>query len=266
MRLFIGLILILLCPQVLAAPHRLISTMPSITETLFALGLSHEVVGVTQNCNWPPEAAEKDKIGRETVNLEKIISLKPDLIIMLEDAQKKDIEKLRKFNLPVYTVNPHSVYEVLESIYQIGSIAGVTPEAEKLVREMTRKMAQAALLYDIRFKVPVFVVVGYKPLISVGRETFINDVINLAGGYNIAENTPSPYPQYNFEELIKQDPPVIIIPENLISKEEMQKDIRWGRLRAVKNDRILFINPDILFRPGPRVVQAIEIIAGFIHQ
>jgi len=256
--------------------------MPSITETLYALGLSEEVVGVTQNCNYPPEAKLKEKIGRETVNLEKVIALKPDLILMLEDAQKKDIEKLKRFGLPIFTINPHTVAEVLDSITEIGQVTGATAEARRLVEGMkeridnTKKPRSASTALGTMslsnglfagFLTPrpmVFVVVGWEPLISAGPGTFINDVIRLAGGVNLAERTNSPYPQYDFEELLKNDPPYIIIPEGLISMDEVKKSDRWRQLSAVKSGKILFVDPDILSRPGPRVVLAIEAIAGFL--
>jgi iron complex transport system substrate-binding protein len=242
--------------------------MPSITETLYALGLSEEVVGVTQNCNYPPEAKLKEKIGRETVNLEKVISLKPDLILMLEDAQKKDIEKLKRFGLPIFTVNPHTVAEVLDSIAEIGRVTGATIEARRLVAGMKKRIdhvKEPRSLFDLwRPKPLVFMVVGWEPLISAGPGTFINDVIRLAGGKNLAGKAGSPYPQYDFEELLNRDPPYIIIPEGLISMDEVKKSDRWRQLSAVKNGRILFVDPDILFRPGPRVVLAIEVIAEFL--
>jgi iron complex transport system substrate-binding protein len=112
----------------------------------------------------------------------------------------------------------------------------------------------------------VLVIVGYKPLIVVGGGNFIDDVLRYAGAENIAADTQAAYPHYNFEKLLKENPEYIIIPEGLVEKKEIEEDRRWQSLDAVKEDRILFINADILSRPGPRVVEAVEEIAGFIHE
>lgn len=259
------LFLCLLMPSY-AFPKRIISCMPSITETLFALGLTREVVGVTENCNYPPEAKLKEKVGRFTINLEKVVSLKPDMVILLEDAQRKDIKKLSDFGLPVETVNPHSVKDVRDMINILGLKTGRVISAYKLTSDMQARIYMVKIRYKDKERVPVFVIVGYKPLISVGNETFINDIIKIAGGTNIAKEAKSPYPQYNFEQLISIDPEAIVILKGVISEEDFFEDKRWEELRAVINGKILFIDPDIISRPGPRVVEAIEEIAEFLHE
>src|SRR3989338_7063207 len=109
----------LLGPVFAAVPRRIISGMPSITEMLFALKLGDRIVGVTNNCNYPPEALKKEKIGGFFLNLEKIVSLKPDLVIMIEDAQKRDIARFKKFGLPVYTINPRNVADVMAELVKL---------------------------------------------------------------------------------------------------------------------------------------------------
>jgi len=249
-----------------AYPQRIISAMPSITEILFALDLGDRVVGVTQNCSYPPEAQNKEKIGRETINLEKVISLKPDLIIMLEDAQKREIEKLKNYGLPVFPVNPHAVSEVIDSILKIGEVTGATAESEKIVSDLRRRIASIEAGAFFENKKAVFLAVGYRPLIGAGGHTFLNDVIRTAGGINVLENTKSPYPEINFEELYRLNPIIIIFPRGMIDEKEIVNDVRWRRLEAVKNGKILFIDPDVLFRPGPRMVDALEAIADFIRK
>jgi len=249
-----------------AKPRRIISTMPSITEILFALNLGDRVVGVTQNCNYPPEALKKEKIGRENLNLEKIVSLKPDLIIMLEDAQKREMDKLKDHGFPVLAVNPHTISEVMDSIGRIGSATGSTNEASKIISNMKQKISAIEAGSFFEKKKTAFLAVGYLPLIGAGGHTFINDVIQAAGGKNILENLSSPYPEINFEDLYHLNPSYIIFPRGVISEKEMLNDPRWSRLEAVKNGKILFIDPDILFRPGPRIVSAIEEISKFLRK
>jgi len=263
------LLVLLALPAWAKYPQRIISGMPSITEMLFALDLGDRVVGVTSNCNYPPEAKKKEKVGGFFLNLEKTVSLKPDLIVMLEDAQKRDIEKFKNYGLPVCTINPHNLNDVLESMIKLGEVAGKKKKAEILVSEMKKRISAVkpkSFGLNIILKRPrVLAVVGYNPLIVVGGGTFIDDIIEHAGGMNIAREAKAAYPQFSFEKLMQENPDFIIAPEGVISSAEIQKDGRWRRLAAVKNNRILFIDADILSRPGPRVVDAIEEIAKFIN-
>jgi len=254
--------LILFAASAWAVPQRIISTMPSITEILYAMGLEERVAGVTTLCNYPPEARLKPKIGRETVNLEKIVSLKPDLILMLEDAQKKDAERLKALNLPVFTINPHSVDQIIDSINEIGRVTGMTDEAI----EVSSKIEEDVSYYrqQTLVKRSVFVVVGTKPLITIGPHNFVNDAVFIAGGINIAADAKAAYPQYNPEQLIQDDPQILIVPNNLITSAQLKKDRIFKRLTAVRKNRVLFMDPDILFRPGPRIGEAITQMSEFI--
>jgi len=258
-------------------PQRIVSGMPSITEMLFALELDDRIVGVTTNCNYPPQALEKEKVGGFFLNLEKVVSLKPDLIVMLEDAQKRDIQRFKDFGLSVYTVNPNRVIEVMETIVELGEASGTKEKAEEVVEEMKKRIlsieARFGVMRNRDFqsralsdKKKVLVMVGYKPLIVVGGENFIDDIIRYAGAKNVAAQAKAAYPQYSFEKLLEENPEYIIIPEGVVGRKEIEEDGRWQGLEAVKKDRILFINADILSRPGPRVVEAIEEIAEFIHE
>jgi iron complex transport system substrate-binding protein len=246
-------------------PQRLVSGIPSITEMLFALDLGERVVGVTTNCNYPPAALKKEKIGGFALNLEKIVSLKPDLVFMLEDAQKPDIAKLKNFGLAVYTINPHNLEEVLESLLKIGKVTGKEKKARALGAKMKIKIAslqpETGGLSGVLKRPRVLVIVGANPLIVVGGGTYIDDIVKQAGGQNIAGQARVAYPQYSFEKLLNEDPDFLVISGGALKQEEIGRDDRWQRLRAVRNNRILFINSDIISRPGPRVVEAIEALA-----
>lgn len=239
--------------------------MPSITETLFALGLGDRVVGVTTNCDYPPEAKKKEKVGQMVMNLEKIVSLKPDLIIMLQDAQQYDIWRLKGRGLPVVTINPHSVSDVMDSIKYIGSITGVTYEAQSLVNRLNYRLDRIGYLTKGRVPKSAFVMVGYRPLVTTGKSTFVNDIITRAGFQNSMQGGGE-YPQVNFEELYRMNPDIVIIPVGLVSSYEVINDAKLSRLTAVTSGKILWIDPDIFFRPGPRIVDAVEEISGFLFQ
>ncbi|OGC03318.1 hypothetical protein A2276_00145 [candidate division WOR-1 bacterium RIFOXYA12_FULL_43_27] len=249
----------------LETPKRYISCMPSITEILYGLGLEEQIVGVTTACNFPPEAAKKEKVGGVTMNLERIIALKPDLVFLLEDAQKRDIEKMKKFKLPLFVINPHSVDDVKQSVLDLGKVTGQEKVAEYMVKTMNDRIAKVERKIRGKEKKKVFLIVGHRPLTTVGRNNFINDIIDLAGGINLGGTSRSPYPQFSFEQLVKYDPEALIILEGVISKRELENDSRFKSLSAMRNNMVLFINPDLLCRPTPRLVGAIEEIALFLH-
>ncbi len=261
----LALLCILFVSPVFAFPTRIISTMPSITETLFSLGLQNRIVGVTTLCNYPKETKNIEKIGGFTVNLEKVVSLKPDMIIMLSDAQAHDIWRLQSRGFNVVTINPHTVQDTIDSILYIGKITGTSSRANIVVSNIRNSIGNAEWRANGKALKSVFVMVGYKPLVSSGRGTFIDDVLSRSGAVNAIENK-SAYPQINFEELYRLNPEVIIIPNGLMSESELKADPKLAKLTAVQNGKILWIDPDILFRPGPRISEAINEISSFLRK
>lgn len=265
-------------------PQRIVSCMPSITEMLFAIGLDKRIVGVTLNCNYPPAALRKEKVGREVMNVEKIISLKPDLVVMLKSAQPSEIEKLKKRGLPrqagglpVMTIDPQTVHGVMTAIIELGKATGNNQQAEKLVAQMQARLGKVRRAMGrvqdspARQKIAqresrVLVIVGVNPLVVVGGNNFIADIIKTAGAKNVAAKLRGPYPQYSFEQLVKDDPDAVIVVKNVVlGEKEIYNDKRLQKLRAVQNKRVLVIDADIISRPGPRVVDAVEIIANFLY-
>lgn len=250
-------------------PERVVSCMPSITEILFALDLGKKIVGVTENCNYPSDAKKIEKVGRDQMNLEKIVSLKPDLIVMLADAQSSDIKKFKSFGLPIFVVEQKTVRDVMYSITLVGEATNREHAAYAITQAMQRKLNWVAVRVGKSGKKRprVFVEVWHKPLITVSNDTFLNDVIERAGGVNIAKNAREKYPEFSFEKLLAEDPDVIIIPrENVPDPNSIYNDGRWKKLKAVINKRVLFIDADIMSRPGPRVISAIEEISSFLYE
>ena len=263
---------ILLVGQLAAAkpPRRIVSGMPSVTEMLFALNLGDRVVGVTTNCNYPPAAKKKEKIGGFFLNLEKVVSLKPDLVIMDEGAQKRDLERFRSYGLPVYTINPHSVSDVMETLVKLGKLTGKERTAADLVAGMKRRLAAAQptglnLELILKKRPKVLAIVGYNPLIVVGGGTFIDDIMKLAGAENIAGRSRQAYPQYSLETLINERPEYIITTKEIMKANGITRDPRWRQLGAVKDGKVLVMDADVLSRPGPRVIDSVAEIAHFIY-
>jgi iron complex transport system substrate-binding protein len=251
----------LLASSVLAFPQRIVSGIPSATEMLFALGLADRVVGVTTNCNYPPAAAHKTKVGGFSLNLEKVVSLRPDLVVLLENAQPRESERFRAFGLPVFTINPQTVDGVAEALFQLGGVTGQTREAAGLILAMKERLAKVKPeeqgLQLVLQRPRALVVVGYEPLIVAGGGTFIDDILKRAGVENIAAEARGAYPQYSLERLLKDQPDYIIVPAGVVRRGELEKRGDWA---------VLYIDPDIISRPGPRVVDAVEQIAKFSHE
>ena len=239
------------------SPKRIISGMPAITEMLYALDLGSNIVGVTTNCNYPPEARKVEKVGGFTLNIEKIISLKPDLIILQGDAQAPEVEKLKKYGLPLYVINPITIDDVLACLLGIGKKTGKSERAERLVWRIKGQLRRARPhdLKSLLGQPKVLVVVGMNPMVMAGGGSFIDDIVKYAGGINIAQGAKGAYPQYSYEMLLNEKPDLIVVPKTLAVKEQ------WIGYKG----RILAVDGDILLRPGPRVGDAVEQIAGAIN-
>jgi len=247
-------------------PQRIISAMPSITEMLYALDLGDQIVGVTSNCNYPPQVEKKAKVGGFFLNLEKVVSLKPDLIVMLKGAQDQDIKKFKRFGLTVYPINPDSVKGVMDSLIELGGVTGKQARARKVVQVMQKRLGKIKIDFkSILKRKKVIVIVGHKPLIVAGAGTFIDGILIYAGVDNIGAQVKGEYPQYSLEKLVNENPDCLIIPQGMIELAKIKSDKRWRDIEAVKNNKILFIDPDTLSRPGPRVVDVVEEIAAFVH-
>ena len=244
---------------------RYISLAPSTTEILFALGLDEEIVGVSSYCNYPLKAKDKEKVGTfSQPNIEKILSLKPDYIFCTGLEQALAISQLRRLNLNVYVGDPVNMEELLNSIRNIGKIVGKEWEAENLIKNMKSEIEEISSkvkLIPESKKPKVFIEIWYGPLTTAGKGSFIDELLTLAGGINIAYDTKRAYSIFSPEEVIKRNPDCIILA--YMDKEKPLKLVGerfgWKGISAVKNNRLYNdINPDLLLRPGPRIVQGLK--------
>jgi iron complex transport system substrate-binding protein len=254
-------------------PQRIISLAPSNTEILFALGLGDKVVGVTEYCDYPQEALTKPKVGGfSNVDIEKVVSLEPDLVLATHIHGKTVIPGLEKLGLTVVAITPGSLNEVLESIILVGKITGQNVEASRLVNDLSRRIATVtdktrSLSSDQRPR--VFYVTWHDPLMTAGTGTLADDVISSAGGQNIAFDI-SGDKAINLETVIYRDPQVIVVSVGMGSGEDMpwqyiQTEPRLENTQALLNSRVYKIDGDIIHRSGPRIVDALEQMTQFIH-
>lgn len=251
-------------------PQRIVSLAPGITETLYALGLEKKIVGVTTFCNWPAAAPTKTRIGGFTnPSIEKIVSLKPDLIIATADGNRKEtVQQLEGLGLPVYVTNPSDTKGVLKSIQHIGEITGRRKEGKAIVEKLQKRLNNVVDKVHDKRKPRVFFQIGLEPIITAGKGTLINEIIERAGGVNVAGLDTANYPRYSAEGIIGAEPDIIIFAPMVHDREFKGVKKFWkkfGELPAVKNSRIYPINADLINRASPRIVDAIEIMASILH-
>ena len=252
-----------------AQVQRIISMSPNITEILFKLGLADKVVAVTLRSDYPPEATKKPKIGTFwQPNIEAIIAARPDLVITLGFTQHKDLaRRLKRTGCPALTVNIEKVTELFQAIEKIGVATAAPQEADKLLRNIRRKLEELSTLVAAKEEVNVLWVVQKKPLRVAGTGTFVNEMIELAGGRNAIGATVHKYPPIGAEQVIAYAPDVIIEPTMALRDpaEQLQETLRyWGRfdnIPAVANKRIYVISGDTVSRLGPRLYEGTETIA-----
>jgi iron complex transport system substrate-binding protein len=243
-------------------PQRIVSLAPSITETLFALGLGDRVVGVTSYCDYPPEAARKEKLG-DTLrpSIEKIVALKADLVIASTSSQLEQfVLYLDQVGVPIYVSNPRDLEGVLESITKIGEVTGAAASARDLVGRLRERIDAVESRLVGAERPRVFFILSNEPLITAGGGSFINGLITSAGGRSISAEAEADYPQYSLETAVAEKPEVIFFQSGEARLPDRLKQTPAGRA-----DRVFHINDDLLLRPGPRIVDGFEQMAAYIH-
>ena len=251
-----------------AEPQRIISLAPSHTETLYALGLGERVVGVTAYCNYPPEAADKQTVGEfSTIDLELAVGLEPDLVLATSMHMAEIVPALQDRDVTVFVADPQSVSGVMDTILSIGEITGQKEEADVLVAQMQGRIDAVQDMIEDAPPPQVFWELGPE-LFTSGPGSFVNDLIILAGGENVASDADTPWPQLSVEAIILKDPDVIVLADhNYGQTVEMVKERPgWEDINAVREGRIIELtDDDIVSRPGPRIVEGLEFLAQALH-
>ncbi len=256
--------------HIAAPPERIVSLAPGITEMLYALGVGDKIAGVTTFCDWPAAAREKTLIGGfANPSVEKIVSLNPDLIVATADGNRPEtVMQLARLGLCVYVINPSDTDGVLRSILHLGLITGREKEAEELTGELQAKLARLARLTGLRKKQRVFFQLGLDPIVTAGRGTLIDEVIERAGGINVAAQGPARYPRYSAEGIIQAGPDIIVFAPMVNDREFVAVRKFWQKYKdvpAVKNNRIYPLDANLINRASPRIFEAVEKMAYIFH-
>jgi iron complex transport system substrate-binding protein len=251
-------------------PTRVIALAPSITEVIFDLGQENKLVGVTQYSTHPTEAESLPRVGSYVrLDIEKIVSLKPDLCIAIKDGNPKHIvDKIVSLGIPVYVIDPRSLMQIMDTITRLGSLLHTEKAAAELVTDLEKRIGQVqTLAKKARNKPRVFFQIDAEPLFSAGDNTFIDELIELAGGINTAAGE-NPYPRYSWEDILLLQPEIVLIssmagglnPEDLVRSWK-----KWDQISAVINNQVFVVEADLFDRPTPRLIDVLEVIAAIIH-
>ena len=262
-----------------APPERIVSTAPSITELLYALGLGNRVVGVTRFCRYPPEARLKPKIGDYTSpNLEAIAALRPDLVIIQTNPVHL-ADRLAKLKLHVLEVDQENIAAIYKSIHDVGAATGTEHAATQLSDSILDGLGKIRSRVASLPRVRMMFVIGRSPnrldgLVVAGRASYLNEVIEIAGGENVFRDAVAGYPEVSLEEVMARNPEVIVdmgdMSDTVGVTEEHKRNViaLWNRipnLAAVKQHRVFAVASDIFVVPGPRVIEAARAFAEMLH-
>lgn len=254
-------------------PTRIVSLAPDFTEIVFALGLGEKVIAVSSDSDYPASTADKIKTGTFwNPNIEAVLTARPDLVIALWFEQQRAVaESLSRMGYRVLILRLEKIQQLLSAIEQTGAATGTCARAGELTDNLRTKLNNIGSRYKSTERVRVLWVIQAEPLRVAGRDTFINEMIELAGGENAIGSTIHQYPPISTEELLGCGAEVIIqsaVSETDLSRQQKAAQAFWSRyaaLPAVKNNRIYVVEPDIVLRLGPRLPEGIELIAGYLH-
>jgi iron complex transport system substrate-binding protein len=251
-------------------PKRVLSLAPGLTEMIFSLQAEDKLVGATRYSNFPAAAQKIPRIGSYVkLDLEKIVAIEPDLCIAIKDGNpRRTADAIKALGIPVFAINPLSVEQIMEAFLLLGNILGVSDRAEELVSNMEQRLVSVKKkVASSEVRPRVFFQIADVPIVSAGKDSYIDSLITLSGGYNLAGNMTA-YPRFSWENIIQLQPEVVLISSMAGGKSpEILKASwqRWPEIPAVKNNRIYIVDADLFNRPTFRSIAGLEILTEILH-
>jgi iron complex transport system substrate-binding protein len=249
-----------------APPRRVVALAPSAAEILFALGAAPRVVGVPDLADDLPEAAGKTRVGGFAPDLERVVSLAPDLVVVSKDGtDRAAYEKLEALGLTVVVTKGATLAGVLEDVVRVGHALGEDGRARALVLTLTKRIAAAEALGRAHPRARALALIWPDPPVAAGAATFVGDVVRRAGFTNVVPESAGDWPRVSFETLAAWNPDLVIRPETSENAEAFARafgDARWRLVKAVGAGRVVVLPGSLLERPGPRLVEALERLAA----
>lgn len=252
--------------QLPARVTRVVSLAPSTTEILYAIGAGDRVVGVDRYSNWPPEVARITRLGADLdPNIERIVALKPDVVFTATSANpQRTVELLERLHIPVFVSQSRTLADIYNDIRLLGRAVGCEPAANELVARMQARI-EAVRRRRRERSIRTLVLVWTQPLVVAGRSSHVSDLLDAAGGLNLADDEARTFPTYSLERLLAQAPDAIVVGTHADAAPSLEPLERLTSLPAARRRRLYTLDGDLLFRPGPRVVEAVESLAALLH-
>ena len=251
-------------------PNRIISLAPNLTEILFSIGAGDKLVGVTNYCNFPPEAVAINKVADlVSVNYEAVVAANPDLVLItVEGNSKESFDKITSMGINVFVSNPRNLDGILKSVKDFGTLTNNTHKADSVSNHISTKIDSLNKSILHKSSPKTLFLVSIAPIISIGENTYLNEVIKLSGGENVCAESQINYPVINREEVLAKMPDYILLPNDLNTTpaEVLKVYPEWKVLSATKNNRIKLFNADLIQRPATRVAEAVEEIINITKE
>jgi ABC-type Fe3+-hydroxamate transport system substrate-binding protein len=256
--------------EVKKPPARIVSLVPSLTETLFTFGVGKSVVGITNFCVEPREAvAEKTKVGgTKTLDIPRVLDLEPDLVVAsAEENRKEDIQALVRAGLPVYVTLPETVEGAIDLLEQLAGMTKAGKGAQKVVSQARKALAEVRAANEEREPVRTFCPIWRNPWMTVGPHSYIHDFITVCGAANIFAWRHERYPRVELSEVIERDPQVILLPTEpyRFSQKHVAEMKQMGEVSAVHNERIYLVEGKHLCWYGPRIAGSLRYVSELLR-
>lgn len=254
-------------------PSRIVCLAPNGAEILYALGCGNKIVARTDYCDYPAQVLGKPSLGRfdgKSFSIESILAYDPDFVYMVGGIHDTMSKSLVQFGINFYESNATSIEAVFDEILDIAKIMGCKENGENLVKKMKTELELLQKKGEVFAKKSgspkIYCEIFSSPYMSIGKNSFLNDIITDAGAKNIFDDINTSYPQVSEESIITKNPDFIIVPYySTLQIDAMYKRNGWESISAVKNHRIYPIDENIFSRPGPRVIEAIKILQNIIQ-
>ena len=249
---------------------RVVSLIPSLTETSYEVGGGDLLVGATRFATFPAAAAKLPRVGSYiALDIERIVKLKPQLCLATKDGNPKaSVERLESLGIPVYVFDPKSLEDVVDTVVRLGDIYGMEKQAAALVSGYQKRLDKVALqLEGVKDYPRVFFQIDAQPIFSAGSDTFLHQLLVRSGAVNLAADR-SGYPRYSWEELLVLKPDVVLLASMGGGYSEQELRARWEvwpQVPAVKQNRIHIVDADLFDRPSPRLIDALEYLVVLLH-
>lgn len=251
-----------------APPRRIVSLAPNLTEMVYALGAGELLAGRTAYCDYPAEVAAVPVVSDiQTPDYEKILTIRPDLVLMTFAGNSEGAyRKLKDLGVPVFAFSASTVDGVIASLDTLGQLLGRQEKGMAVSGNLRRRVDSIGRIASLLPPVSTFIVIDRAPLMTVSHG-FLADAVAIAGGRNVAAGSATAYPQFSREELLRLDPDCILYPDSRPDAvtELLKLYPEWSRLRSVAGRRVYRVAPDLVGRPGPRIADGIELLYRTLH-